>query len=82
MAWYYAGQFYLNHGRPEEARAMFEEALNHLPGTYAPIYLKLGQAYEQTGQPARAKAFYQKFVELAPRDSPDRERVRQHLMTL
>ena len=82
VAWYYAGQFYLEQGRYQEAGTMFEEALSHLPGTYAPVYLKLGQVYENLGQGARARACYLKFVELTPRDSPDRERVKQHLMNL
>jgi len=82
VAWFRAGQFYLEQSRYSEARAMFEEAMNHLPGRYAPIYLKLGQVYEGLGQPAAARAYYEKYIELSPQDSPDSDRVRKHLFNL
>jgi len=82
LAWFRAGQFYLEQKRYADARSMFAEAYQLLPPRYAPIYMMLGEAYEGLGQPAQAKLHFQKFLDLAPNDSVDSQRVRQHLLSL
>jgi tetratricopeptide (TPR) repeat protein len=82
VGWYNAGEFYLEQGRYEEARTMFEAARDQLPGNYAPIHLRLGRVYELLGDAPQARASYHMFLRLAPPDAPDRSQVMQHLQAL
>ena len=82
VAWYYLGQFYSDQGRFEDARAMYEKTLGHVPRWFSPIHLRLGLTYEALGDISRAGAEYEKYLELAPADAPDRDGVRRHLTTL
>ena len=78
VAWYYTGQFYLEQKRFEDARVMYERALEAVPSWFAPIHLKLGLVYEALGDASRAAAEYNKYLMLAP-DASDRDDVRNHL---
>jgi protein O-mannosyl-transferase len=82
VAWYYAGQFYSDHGRFEDARAMYERTLGQVPPWFATIHLRLGVTYEALGNTSQAEAAFEKYLELAPPDAPEREGVRKHLLTL
>lgn len=60
----------LNQGQPDEARAFFDKVIGQFPGQ-ADSYFYRGLAYLQMGKTAEAKADLQKFVSLAPADSPE-----------
>lgn len=60
----------LNQGQPDEARLFFDRVIAQFPGQ-ADSYYYRGLAYLQTGKTAEAKADLQKFVSLAPSDSPE-----------
>ncbi len=81
-AWYYAGLFYYDQSRFQEALDMFSNVLGDISPTYPTIYLKLGDIYEQLGQKERARASYRKFLEIAPADAPERRQVSLHLLRL
>lgn len=81
VGWYTTGQFYLDVGRFEDARKMFEQSRGDLPGRFAPIHLKLGRSYDGLGQVAEAKAEYEKYLELAPA-AKDRAEVMHRLAEL
>ena len=78
VGWYYAGQFYLEQGRLDDALRMFERTLKEVPGWFAPVHLKLGIVYEGLGDPSRAQNEYSEYLRLAP-DAPDRDDVKNHL---
>jgi tetratricopeptide (TPR) repeat protein len=61
---------------------MFELAAGQLPRWFSPIHIKLGQTYESLNQIDRARAEYEKFLELAPPESPDIKSVQNHLNQL
>ena len=82
VAWYHTGQFYFDQGRLEEARAMFERTLEHVPRWFAPIHLRLGLTYEAMKDTPRAEMEYEKYLELAPPEAPDRDGVRKHLVDM
>jgi tetratricopeptide (TPR) repeat protein len=82
VAWYYAGQFYSDQGRFEDARGMYEQTLGQVPRWFATIHLRLGVTYEALGNTSQAEAAFEKYLELAPAEAPEREGVRKHLMTL
>ena len=82
VAWYHTGQFYFDQGRFEDARAMFEQTLEHVPRWFAPIHLRLGLTYEALTDISRAETEFEKYLELAPPDAPDRDSVRKHLMEM
>ncbi len=81
-AWYSTGQFYSDQGRFEDARAMYEQTLGHVPSWFAPIHLRLGATYEALGDTPRAEAEFEKYLELAPSEAPERENVRKHITDL
>jgi len=82
VAWYYTGQFYFDQGRFDEARSMFELTSSRLPRWFAQIHLKLGLTYEALKDLTRAEAEYEKYLELAPAEAPDRDGVKRHLNEL
>ena len=82
VAWYYTGGFYSDQGRFEDARVMYERTLARVPRWFAPIHMRLGLIYEALGDTSRAVVEFEKYVELAPADAPDKESVRKHVMTL
>ena len=69
-------------GRYEEARTQFEQTLAVVPRWFAPIHLRLGMTYEAIKDTARAQMELEKYLELAPADSPDREATRKHLQEM
>jgi tetratricopeptide (TPR) repeat protein len=66
VGWYYAGEFYFDQGRYEEALEMFKLAWTNVPRRYAPIHLKLARTYDRLGDTEGARAGYEKYLELAP----------------
>ena len=82
VGWYYFGQYYLERSRYEDARAMFEEALPQTPKRFAPIHARLGLAYERLGQTSRARESYERYLELATANDPEREQIRLRLAQL
>jgi protein O-mannosyl-transferase len=82
VAWFYTGQFYFDQGRFEEARSMFELTSSRLPRWFAPIHLRLALTYEALKDLSRAESEYEKYLELAPADAPDRDGVKKHLNDL
>ena len=79
VAWYYTGQFYFDQSRFEDARVMFERTVAQLPRWFAPIHLRLGLTYEALKDTSRAEVEFEKYLELAPADAPDRDGVKKHL---
>ncbi|HKS42478.1 MAG TPA: tetratricopeptide repeat protein [Blastocatellia bacterium] len=82
VIWYYLGQFYLDQRRFEDAKKMFEMAAAQTPRWFSPIHIKLGQTYESLNQIDQALAQYQKFLEVAPPESPDIKSVQSHIRQL
>jgi tetratricopeptide (TPR) repeat protein len=82
VAWYYTGQFYFDQGRYDEARAQYEQTLAAVPRWFAPIHLRLGLTYEALKDSARAQTEFEKYLELAPDDAPDRDATRRHLQDM
>lgn len=80
--WYYAGQFYLDRGRYEEAREMLELTRDNVSKKYAPIHFRLGQVYEKLNQKAQARAAYEKYLKFAPPISKDRDEALRRLHDL
>jgi tetratricopeptide (TPR) repeat protein len=81
VAWYYTGQFYIEQARFDDARTMYQRALEEVPGWFAPIHLKLGIVYEGLGDTSRAEREYNQYLLLAP-DAPDREDVKNHISAM
>lgn len=79
--WLNVGQFYLEHGRYEEALGMFLKTQNSVPDRFAPIHLRLGQTYDKLGQVAAARAEYQKYLKITP-DASDSGIVKGRLSAL
>ena len=79
MAWHYTGIFYFERRRFENARLMFEKTANYLPTWFAAVHIRLGQCYDGMNQPDRARAEYEKYLELAPAEMPDRKSVENRL---
>jgi tetratricopeptide (TPR) repeat protein len=79
VAWHYTGLFYFDRKRFENARRMFEQVANRLPRWFAPVHIRLGQTYEGLNQPDRARAEYERYLELAPVEMPDRKSVENRL---
>lgn len=82
VGWYYAGEYYFGRERYEEARQMYERSMRHLPARYAPIYLKIGLAWEGLKRMDEARAAFETYLRLAPPQAPDREQVQNHLSKL
>jgi tetratricopeptide (TPR) repeat protein len=80
-AWYYTGQFYIEQSRFDDARAMYQRALEAVPGWFAPIHLKFGLVYEGLGDLSRAEGEYNQYLLLAP-DAPDRDDVKKHISAM
>src|SRR5262249_35060193 len=72
VGWYYAGQFYYDQNRFDQARDMFEKARGKAPQWFAPIHLKLAQTYDRLGEDNLARVSYQKFLEVAPASDENR----------
>jgi tetratricopeptide (TPR) repeat protein len=68
--WCDLGDFYLERGRDEEARDLFERALPEVSLKYPAIHLKLARACDRLGQRDRARSEYERYIELAP-NAPD-----------
>ncbi len=75
IGYYHLGQYYFGRGRYEEALALYQEVTRRTPDNYPPIYLVIGSAYERLMQVDKAVAAYNKYLELAPADVPDRDEV-------
>jgi len=82
VAWYYIGQFYFDQSRYDEAREKFEQTLAGVPRWFAPIHLRLALTYEALKDIPRAEAEFEKYLDLAPSDAPDREKTSRHLQDL
>jgi tetratricopeptide (TPR) repeat protein len=80
--YYYTGQYYYAQKRYEEALPYYETVLHRLPKNYAPIRLSIGALYEQLGQTDKAIASYNKYLELAPGNAPDRDQVFRRIKQL
>ncbi|HEX8186447.1 MAG TPA: tetratricopeptide repeat protein, partial [Blastocatellia bacterium] len=61
------------------ASVMLEKVAGSIPRWFAPIHIRLGQTYEGLNQPDRARAEYEKYLELAPVEFPDRKSVQNRL---
>lgn len=81
VGWYTTGQFYLDVGRYEDARRMFEQSAGEIPGRFAPIHLKLGRAYDGLGKTQEARSEYQRYLDLAPA-ARDRSEILRRLSDL
>ena len=82
VGFYHTGQFYLDQGRLEEARGMFEQTSSLVSVRVALVHLRLGQVYDLLGQRERARASYEKYLEFAPPDATDRSQVNSRLSQL
>jgi tetratricopeptide (TPR) repeat protein len=79
VGWYYTGLNYFYQEQYEQALAMYEEVIRHVPPKYAPIHLSIGATYERLGRLDEARAEFEKYLELAPPDAPDKKTVRDRL---
>jgi tetratricopeptide (TPR) repeat protein len=79
VAWHYTGLFYFDRKHFGNARVMFEQVAGHLPRWFAPVHIRLGQTYEGLNLPDLARAEYEKYLELAPAEMPDRKNVESKL---
>ena len=59
------GNYYFKKGSYKSAALRYEEAVKWNPG-YADAYLRLGETYEKMKERDKARAMYQKFLEVAP----------------
>jgi protein O-mannosyl-transferase len=75
IGYYYLGQYYFGRERYEEALSLYQEVARRTPDNYPPVYLGIGSSYERLLQVDKAVAAYNKYLELAPADVPDREEV-------
>jgi superkiller protein 3 len=82
VAWHYTGLFYFDQKRFEDARVMFEKIVRSTPRWFAPVHIRLGQTYEGLNQIDRARAEYEKYLEIAPVEFPDRKSVQNRLRYL
>jgi Flp pilus assembly protein TadD len=73
VGWFYAGQFYFNRERYEEARAMFEKASDDSSPNFAPVRLRLAWVYDRLGRRQQAIDEYLRYMALAPADDEDRK---------
>lgn len=75
------GTILLDQGLSRDALVEFKAAVELAPGN--PTYhMNLGRAYELSERDADARAEYERFLELAPRENPAREAVRKTLKRL
>jgi tetratricopeptide (TPR) repeat protein len=79
--WLALGNFYFDKTRYEEALVMYELTQSGTSAKYAPLHLKLGRTYDRLGQIERARAEYNKYLDLAP-DAKDRSDVFRRLSQL
>jgi protein O-mannosyl-transferase len=81
VGWYRVGQFYIERGRYDDARTMYQQTLDVVPWWFAPVHLKLGIVYEGLGDLSRAESEYNQYLALAP-DAPDRDDVKNHITSM
>lgn len=65
----------------QKAETLYLQALK-LDASYSPAHRGLGMLYEKLGRKSEAISEYQKYLELAPADAPDRERIKRRLEIL
>ncbi|MBD0369653.1 MAG: M48 family metalloprotease [Pyrinomonadaceae bacterium] len=65
----------------QKAEELYLKALK-LDASHPPSHRGLGMLYEKLGRKAEAINEYQKYLEFAPADAPDRERIRRRLENL
>lgn len=82
VAWYYTAGFYAEQGRFEDARAMYEKTIAQVPRWFAPVHMRLGLTYEALRDTQRAELEYERFLELASPDAPEREGIGKRLAEL
>jgi tetratricopeptide (TPR) repeat protein len=82
VAWYYTAGFYAEQGRFEDARALYEKTIAKVPRWFAPVHMRLGLTYEALKDTQRAESEYERFLELAPSDAPEREGIGRRLAGL
>lgn len=82
VGWYYAGLNYYYQERYDQALAMYQEVIRHVPPNYAPIHLSIAAVYESLNRMDEARAEYHNYLELAPPEAPDRQLVEQKLRQL
>ena len=71
------GEMLLEVGRPAEALTAFEETMTREPNRYRSIE-GAARAAQASGDPAKARGYYAKLIELCPRgDRPDLEAVQK-----
>ena len=79
--WLALGDFYFDNDRHQEALEMYELTQSKTSPKYALLHLKLGRTYDRLGQVERARAEYNKYLDLAP-NAKDRNEVFRRLMQL
>ena len=79
--WMALGNFYFDKARYEEALVMYELTQSGTSAKYAPLHLRLGRTYDRLGQVERARAEYNKYLDLAP-NAKDRSEVFRRLRQL
>lgn len=82
VAWYYTAGFYAEQGRFEDARVMYEKTVAHVPRWFAPVHMRLGLTYEALTDTHRAELEYERFLELASPEAPEREGIGKRLAEL
>jgi protein O-mannosyl-transferase len=75
IGYYYLGQYYFERERYEEALPLYQEVQRRVSDNYPPIYLVIGSSYEHLGQVDQAVTAYNKYLEIAPAEVPDRDEV-------
>jgi tetratricopeptide (TPR) repeat protein len=70
-------QLMLDHNNPQAAISLLESFVQHAPS--ADLYDRLGDAYQQTQQPAKSEQAYQQAVAMEPDQAEHRRRLAQSL---
>jgi predicted Zn-dependent protease len=84
VGYYYLGEAYIRRDEkndPQKALQAFQTAEKLAPG-FAPTYKSLGMHYMKTGNKARAREYFSKYLTLASKDADDRAYVQQYISSL
>jgi len=82
VGWYYAGQFYFDQGRYDDALTMYNQTASRVTNRFAAIHLRLAWTYDKLGQPEQARASYERFLEMAPAIDENRPNVVRRISQL
>jgi predicted Zn-dependent protease len=82
--YYYLGEAYLRRDEKNDANKALQAflAAEKLSPNFAPTYRSLGMHYMKTGNKARARQYFKKYLGLSAKDARDRDYVQQYISSL